>query len=164
MFSKLSVRNLHQFGRVCRGFVPSTLKGNTQQIKGILRRSLKLVCPACGESKTFARPFRVRHQCPHCYALFKRQDVFFVGPLLANILITELVILVVCFFLLIVGADDITGLVLLIVMTLVLPVAFYHHSWSLWLGLDFIVESLPHSKTHHEDSAPFENVPVFRTN
>jgi hypothetical protein len=28
-------------------------------------------------------------------------------------------------------------------MALIFPVAFYHHSWSLWLGFDFIVESLP---------------------
>ena len=26
---------------------------------------------------------------------------------------------------------------------LIFPVLFYHHSWSLWLGFDFIVESLP---------------------
>jgi hypothetical protein len=34
-------------------------------------------------------------------------------------------------------------LVLLFIMALIFPVAFYHHSWSLWLGFDFIVESLP---------------------
>jgi len=28
-------------------------------------------------------------------------------------------------------------------MALIFPVAFYHHSWSLWLGFDFLVESLP---------------------
>ena len=34
-------------------------------------------------------------------------------------------------------------LILLFVMALIFPVLFYHHSWSLWLGFDFIVESLP---------------------
>jgi hypothetical protein len=28
-------------------------------------------------------------------------------------------------------------------MAVVFPLAFYHHSWSLWLGFDYIVESLP---------------------
>ena len=57
---------------------------------------------------------------------------------------TELVILAVCFFfLLIVGADYSNVLILLFVMALIFPVLFYHHSWSLWLGFDFIVESLP---------------------
>jgi len=77
-------------------------------------------------------------------ALFKREDGFFVGAILANVVTTELVILVVCFFfLLIVGADYENVLVLLFVMALIFPVAFYHHSWSLWLGFDFLVESLP---------------------
>jgi hypothetical protein len=34
-------------------------------------------------------------------------------------------------------------LILLFVMALIFPVLVYHHSWSLWLGFDFIVESLP---------------------
>ena len=32
---------------------------------------------------------------------------------------------------------------ILLAIALLFPVAFYHHSWSLWLGFDFIVESLP---------------------
>jgi len=77
---------------------------------------------------------------------FVQVTVFLVGPLLANVVITELVILVVCFFLLMVGAGYTSVLVVLVLMTLVFPVAFYHHSWSLWLGFDFIVDSLPYSK------------------
>ena len=75
------------------------------------------------------------------------------GAILANVVTTELVILVVCFFfLLIIGAQYQSVLALLFVMALVFPVAFYHHSWSLWLAFDFIVESLPKydaSKKHH---------------
>jgi hypothetical protein len=77
-------------------------------------------------------------------ALFKREDGFFVGAILANVVTTELVILFVCFFsLLIVGANYDSVLVLLFVTAVIFPVAFYHHSWSLWLGFDYIVESLP---------------------
>ena len=69
------------------------------------------------------------------------------GAILANVVTTELVILFVCFFfLLIVGANYEVVLVVLFVMALVFPVAFYHHSWSLWLGFDYIVESLPKYK------------------
>ena len=75
------------------------------------------------------------------------KNVFFAGPLLANIVITELVILMVCFFLLMLGAGYTSVLVTLILMTLVVPVAFYHHTWSLWLSFDFIVNALPHSKS-----------------
>ena len=66
------------------------------------------------------------------------------GAILANVVTTELMILVVCFFfLLVVGTDYERVLVLLFIMALIFPVAFYHHSWSFWLGFDFIVESLP---------------------
>ena len=133
------------------------LKKDFGQIKEVLGRSLRLRCPACGESKIVTHPFHIRHHCPHCFALFKREDGFFVGAILANVVTTELVILVVCFFfLLIVGAEYQSVLALLFVMALVFPVAFYHHSWSLWLGFDFIVESLPkydaskkHKDLHH---------------
>jgi hypothetical protein len=77
-------------------------------------------------------------------ALFKREDGFFVGAILANVVVTELVILLVCFFfLLVVGTNYDKVLVLLFVLALIFPVAFYHHSWALWLGFDYIVESLP---------------------
>lgn len=77
-------------------------------------------------------------------ALFKREEGFFVGAILANVVTTELVILLVCFFsLLVIGAQYSSVLIILFVMALVFPVLFYHHSWSLWLGFDYIVESLP---------------------
>jgi len=123
------------------------LKTDFQEIKKVLKRSLRLRCPACGQSKIITSPFHIRHHCPECMALFKREDGFFVGAILANVVTTELVILLVCFFfLLIVGANYENVLALLFVMALVFPVAFYHHSWSLWLGFDFIVESLPQYK------------------
>jgi hypothetical protein len=67
-----------------------------------------------------------------------------VGAILANVVTTELVILLVCFFfLLIIGTSYESVLVLLFILALIFPVAFYHHSWSFWLGFDYIVESLP---------------------
>jgi len=120
------------------------VKKDYQQIKQVLSRCLRLLCPVCGESKIFSQPFRIRHHCPVCMALYKREDGFFVGAILANVVTTEFAILVVCFFcLLILGANYEVVLVVLFIMALIFPVAFYHHSWSLWLGFDFIVESLP---------------------
>jgi uncharacterized protein (DUF983 family) len=133
----------------CQGFGvavrwATTLKVDSEQIKSVLGRCLRLRCPACGQSKIVTHPFHIRHHCPHCMALFKREDGFFVGAILANVVTTEIVILLVCFFcLLIVGAKYENVLVLLFAMALIFPIAFYHHSWSLWLGFDYIVESLP---------------------
>jgi hypothetical protein len=117
---------------------------DVEQIKRVIRRCLRLLCPACGKSRIVAQPFRIRHHCPDCLSLFKREDGFFVGAILANVVTTEFAILLVCFFcLLILGANYDSVLVVLFIMALLFPVAFYHHSWSLWLGFDYIVESLP---------------------
>jgi fatty acid desaturase len=89
-------------------------------------------------------PFQIRHHCPSCRALFKREEGFFVGAILANVMATEFVILVVCFFsLMVFGYSYEAILVTLFIVAVLFPVAFYHHSWSLWLGFDYLIESLP---------------------
>ncbi|HZH30259.1 MAG TPA: hypothetical protein VEY11_05810 [Pyrinomonadaceae bacterium] len=109
-----------------------------------LWRSLRLRCPVCGESSIVGSPFHIKHQCPVCDALFKREDGFFVGAIMANVVTTEFVILVL-YVLSLPVIDTRFELVLtcLSVVALLFPVAFYHHSWSLWLGFDHLVESLP---------------------
>ena len=78
---------------------------------------------------------------------------FFVGAILANVVFTELVILVFCFFfLLVIGANYESVLAVLFVVALIFPVAFYHHSWSLWLGFDYLVESLPKYRQYRSPS------------
>jgi hypothetical protein len=90
------------------------------------------------------RPFHIRHHCLNCQSVFKREAGFFVGAILANVVTTELFILVVCFFgLLVVGADYSQVLKFLFAAALIFPLAFYHHSWSFWLGFDYLIESLP---------------------
>ncbi|HEY9504067.1 MAG TPA: DUF983 domain-containing protein [Pyrinomonadaceae bacterium] len=102
------------------------------------------MCPACGESSIVSRPFHIKHHCSNCRSLFKREDGFFVGAILANVVITELVILFVWFIGSIVfGLKYEVVLPALFLTGLIFPLAFYHHSWSYWLGLDYVVESLP---------------------
>jgi uncharacterized protein (DUF983 family) len=115
-----------------------------QSILTVLSRSLRLRCPACGQASIVRKPFRVRHHCPNCGSLFKREEGFFVGAILANVMVTEAVILVVClFWLLVIGSSYEVVLAGLFVVALIFPVAFYHHSWSLWLGFDHLIEGLP---------------------
>lgn len=109
-----------------------------------LSRSLRLKCPACGAASIVQSPFHIKHQCPACDVLFKREDGFFVGAIMANVVTTEFVIL-----LLYVAALPVVNtrfelvLTCLSVVALVFPIAFYHHSWSFWLGFDHLVETLP---------------------
>ena len=66
------------------------------------------------------------------------------GAILANVMTTEAVILIVCAVTLsIIGLSYEAVLPILFAVGLIFPVLFYHHSWSLWLGLDYLVEGLP---------------------
>ena len=109
-----------------------------------LRYALRLKCPACGASSIVRKPFHIKHHCDSCDALFKREEGFFVGAILMNVVVSELIILVVCFFaLLLLGADYENVLIVLFIVGLIFPVLFFHHSWSLWLAFDYLVELLP---------------------
>lgn len=107
-------------------------------------RALRLCCPACGLASIVQRPFHVKHHCSQCRALFKREEGFFVGAILMNVVTSELIILVVCFIaLLLFGADYEDVLKVLFLVAVLFPVLFFHHSWSFWLAFDYLVESLP---------------------
>jgi len=57
---------------------------------------------------------------------------------------TELIILLVLMVcLMLIGSSYESVLAGLFVVALIFPVAFYHHSWSFWLGFDYLVEGLP---------------------
>ncbi len=120
------------------------MKKERRPILSTMFRSLRLLCPVCGQSSVIQSPFHIKHYCPSCKALFKREAGFFVGAIMANVVTTEFVILVVCFFLLLVVGFDYQKIILILFpIALLFPVAFYHHSWSFWLGFDYLVESLP---------------------
>ena len=109
-----------------------------------LWRGALLRCPVCGRARVFQSPFRVRHHCPACLALFQREEGFVVGAIMINVVTTEAAVLAaaaVC--LLAFSGRGSLMLPLLFAVALVFPVAFYHHSWSLWLAADHLVEGLP---------------------
>lgn len=107
-------------------------------------RALTLRCPACGNSSIIQKPFHIKHHCDRCRSLFKREEGFFVGAILMNVVVSELIILAVCFFaLLLLGVEYDDVLIVLFVVAVVFPILFFHHSWSLWLAFDYLIESLP---------------------
>jgi uncharacterized protein (DUF983 family) len=120
------------------------VKSERPSIINTLSRCLRLRCPVCGLSSIVQRPFKIKHHCPACDALFMREAGFFVGAILVNVVTTEFVILAIyVLFLVILGFDYQVVLPTLFVAALLFPVAFYHHSWSIWLGFDHLVETLP---------------------
>jgi uncharacterized protein (DUF983 family) len=123
------------------------MKRDPRTIVLTLGRCLKLQCPACGRAAVFEKPFNLKARCTACGVIFKREEGFFVGAIMANVMATEVVILFVYFlFLLITNLDEQKILTVLFVVGVTFPLAFYHHSWSLWLGLDHLIEGLSRSE------------------
>jgi len=109
-----------------------------------LARAARLRCPACGRASVFQSPFRVRPFCPACGTVFQREAGFFVGAIMLNVVTTEAAVLAAAgLCLLLLPGRAATLLSLLFAVALLFPVAFYHHSWSLWLAGDHLVEGLP---------------------
>ena len=120
------------------------MKRDARTIVLTLLRCLKLQCPACGDDSVFVRPFNVKARCTACEVIFKREEGFFVVAIMANVVATEVMILIVYFScLLFTNFDERITLTILFVVGVSCPLAFYHHSWSLWLGLDHLIEGLP---------------------
>lgn len=65
------------------------------------------------------------------------------GAIMANVVATEAFILVAYFALLLFRFGDQAILTTLFVIAIAFPLAFYHHAWALWLGIDHLIEGLP---------------------
>jgi hypothetical protein len=123
-------------------------------IASLLLRCLMLRCPVCGGQPIAQRPFQIRHHCGSCGALFKREDGFFVGAIMANVMMTEFLILVVYLISLpLLSFEDKLVIRLLVALAVLFPLAFYHHSWSLWLSFDHLIERLPVSVDQYSKPA-----------
>jgi Protein of unknown function (DUF983) len=88
----------------------------------------------------------MKDHCSSCGAVFQREQGFFVGAILVNVVTTELVILLTYMASLpVINAHYQFVLGVLFVIAIAFPLAFYHHSWSIWLTFDHLVEGLPRS-------------------
>ena len=121
------------------------IKRDPHTILATLARCLKLQCPVCGRDSIVRRPFNLKHRCGACGAVFKREEGFFVGAIMANVVATEVFILITYLTCLtLTNFRDSTILTILFVIAIGFPLAFYHHAWALWLGMDHLIEGLPH--------------------
>jgi len=123
------------------------MKRDPRTIILTLWRCLKLRCPACGQGSIVGRPFNVNEHCFSCGVIFKREEGFFVGAIMANVIATEAIILMAYFVCLFLISNEQTMLTILFIVGVTFPLAFYHQSWALWLGMDRLIEGLPRSKT-----------------
>jgi hypothetical protein len=99
-----------------------------------------------------AWPFNLRHRCDACGVIFKREEGFFIGAIMANVMATEGFIIVIYLACIIfTNFNERVVLTILFVVGITFPLAFYHHAWALWLAMDHIIEGLPHEEKGQYD-------------
>jgi uncharacterized protein (DUF983 family) len=106
----------------------------------MLGNGLRLKCPRCGVGSLYFKPFRMHSDCTDCGLKFEREQGYFVGAIYVNYAATVM-IAVPGFFILDAYANiDINRqLALWIPFAVIFPILFFHHSRSLWLVLDHLL-------------------------
>lgn len=78
--------------------------------------------------------------CDNCGLVYEREQGYFIGAIYINVIATESLLLgTLLIYGLITGTISQTILTVLIVLAIVMPLLFYHHSRSLWLCVDHIL-------------------------
>ena len=97
------------------------MKRDPRTILLTLWRCLKLQCPVCGGASIVQRPFYIKKNCTACGVIFKREEGFFVGAIMANVVATEVLILLVYFASLLTNFDEQITLSILFVISVSFP-------------------------------------------
>ena len=116
---------------------------NIGRAKTILLRCLALRCPDCGGAWIYQAPLQVKHHCTRCGLVFQREQGYFTGALYINLLVTEFsVLLAFLVFVLVGGENSDRMFAILIGVGALMPLLFFHHSRSLWLGFDHFIDPI----------------------
>jgi uncharacterized protein (DUF983 family) len=100
----------------------------------LLRRSLLLRCPYCGEGALFRRWFLMHQHCPRCGLKYEREPGFFLGSIYFNYGLTALLVAIVYPVLLFNRVFSESRL--LFIFVVLFPMLFFRHARALWLGFD----------------------------
>ena len=102
--------------------------------RGLLRR-----CPRCGARGVFARWFRLCDRCPGCGYRFEREEGFFLGAFVINFGVTQGALIAFIAVSLALTLPDPPTVALLaggVAVGLLVPLAFYPSSRTLWAAID----------------------------
>jgi uncharacterized protein (DUF983 family) len=107
-----------------------------------LRHALRARCPRCGRKDVWARWGQLRDRCPGCGLVFLREHGYWVGGLIINIGLAEVLLIVLLLGTVATTWPDVpwTGLLIATVAAMiVVPAWFYPRTKTVWLWLDLRV-------------------------
>jgi len=91
----------------------------------------------------------MNQHCEYCDLIYEREQGYFIGAIYLNVIGTEsLLLATLLVYGIITGKINQAILTALIVLALTLPLVFFHHSRSLWLSIDHILNPTERPITH----------------
>ncbi len=109
----------------------------------LLGRALRLRCPACGGGPLYQGYFTMRPVCPGCGLRLEREEGYFLGAMLLNLLVAE-GLFIVGFALLLIRTWPTPPWTLLtwgsMAAVVLFPTILYPFSRTVWLALDLLVQ------------------------
>lgn len=111
----------------------------------MLARGLVKHCPLCGSGKLFAGWFRMKERCPGCGYLFEREEGFFLGAYVINLVIAQgaVIVLAVVPAIVLLARNPDTSIVPMVVAgvagAILAPLVFYPFSKTIWTAFDLIL-------------------------
>src|SRR5262245_16379361 len=116
-----------------------------RRVTRLLRYGLKLKCPNCGLGSLYRAPFRMETQCRYCDLVYEREQGYFIGSIYINVIVTEsMLLLTLLIYGSLTGSFNERIVFILLVLAIIIPLVFYHHSKSLWLAFDHILNPEKH--------------------
>ena len=110
----------------------------------VLWRGATLRCARCGSRKLFRRWFQMVPDCPRCGHHFEREEGFFLGAYVINLVLAEgaAILLLIIGFAVTLPDPPIGKLVAIgLGLSLVVPLIGYPFSKTVWTALDQIMRS-----------------------
>lgn len=124
-------------------------------VRGALRR-----CPRCGAGGVFASFFDLRERCPGCGLAFEREEGYWVGAMIVNLVVTEGLFGVSFVLAVALTWPQVPWTALLVAAVLlngVVPVVFYPWSKTVWLALELCFH--PPSVSEEAEAAAARHAP-----
>jgi uncharacterized protein (DUF983 family) len=111
----------------------------------MLRRGMARHCPLCGGGGLFRRWFWIVDRCPRCGFRLERIEGHWLGALGMNTMVSftaVLVAVVVAFLLTWPNCSTAAGVVGIVLVAVIVPLAFYPYSKTLWSAIDLAMRPL----------------------
>jgi uncharacterized protein (DUF983 family) len=105
----------------------------------MVARGLAKRCPLCGARRLFRGWYRLHETCPGCGYRFERESGYWVGAIIVNTAVTEILFGVLFITTLLLTAPEVPWQPLLVVALAtngIFPWIFYPHSKTIWMALD----------------------------